>query len=219
LFVLDKTFNRVLAPQERIAEVLFGLIMVVTFTGSLSAAEANRESIRTMLTGAVGCCVAWGLIDAVLYLLSSLAEKRQNRMTLREVRRTLDLKKAQHLIRGALPSLIASLLQPAELETIRQRLLQLPEPPGRVHLTARDWFGALGVFLLVTLSTFPVVLPFIFMRDPVRATRTSHSIAMLMLFISGAAYGRCIDRSPWLIGIAMVLIGGVLIGLTLALGG
>jgi hypothetical protein len=35
-----KSTKHVLEPNERIAEVLFGLIMVLTFTGSLSVAEA-----------------------------------------------------------------------------------------------------------------------------------------------------------------------------------
>ena len=47
--------KRVLAADERIAEVLFGLIMVLTFTGSLSVADAGRDDIRAMLIGAIGC--------------------------------------------------------------------------------------------------------------------------------------------------------------------
>ncbi|HKB15545.1 MAG TPA: hypothetical protein VKF62_05735, partial [Planctomycetota bacterium] len=53
-----------LSPHERISEILFGLIMVLTFTGTLSAAEAGRSDVRTMLLGALGCNVAWGIIDA-----------------------------------------------------------------------------------------------------------------------------------------------------------
>ena len=51
--------RRVLDPAERISEVLFGLIMVLTFTGSLSIAEAGREDIRAMLIGALVCNIAW----------------------------------------------------------------------------------------------------------------------------------------------------------------
>ena len=47
--------KRVLEPMDHISEVLFGLIMVLTFTGSLSVAEAGRLEIRTMLIGALGC--------------------------------------------------------------------------------------------------------------------------------------------------------------------
>src|SRR5438045_2396201 len=66
--------KRVLEPIERLSEILFGLIMVLTFTGSLSVAEAGREDIRTMLIAALGCNFAWGIIDAVLYLMGNLAE-------------------------------------------------------------------------------------------------------------------------------------------------
>jgi hypothetical protein len=51
--------RRVLAPIDRVSEVLFGLIMVLTFTGSLSVAEAGRDDVRTMLIGALGCNLAW----------------------------------------------------------------------------------------------------------------------------------------------------------------
>ena len=67
--------KRVLDPIDRVSEVLFGLIMVLTFTGSLSVAEAGRDDVRTMLIGAVGCNVAWGVTRGlwVLEWLSSAA--------------------------------------------------------------------------------------------------------------------------------------------------
>ena len=46
--------RRVLDPVERLSEILFGLIMVLTFTGSLSVAEAGRDDVRAMLIGAIG---------------------------------------------------------------------------------------------------------------------------------------------------------------------
>src|SRR5512136_184044 len=117
-----KSSKRVLEPYDRISEVLFGLIMVLTFTGSLSIAEAGREDIRTMLIGALGCNLAWGIIDGVLYLMGCLAEKGKGLLALRAVRKATDPQKAQRLIAEALPPLVASILQPAELETLRQRL-------------------------------------------------------------------------------------------------
>ena len=46
--------KRFLDPLERSSEILFGLIMVLTFTGTLSAAEAGRAEVRAMLVGALG---------------------------------------------------------------------------------------------------------------------------------------------------------------------
>jgi VIT1/CCC1 family predicted Fe2+/Mn2+ transporter len=86
-------------------------------------------------------------------------------------------------------------------------------------MTKEDWRGAAGVFLLVFLSTFPVVIPFIVMRNAVPALRVSNAIAVAMLFMTGYTYGRLTGYRPIGTGIAMVLLGAVLVGLTMALGG
>src|SRR5215204_5800644 len=79
--------KRPLEPIDRVSEVLFGLIMVLTFTGSLSVAEAGHEDVRTMLIGALGCNLAWGVIDAVLYLMGCLSERAQGIRTVLAVRK------------------------------------------------------------------------------------------------------------------------------------
>src|SRR6188508_2080239 len=96
-----KPTKRVLDPIDRVSEVLFGLIMVLTFTGSLSVAESGREDVRAMLIGALGCNLAWGIIDAVLFLMGSLAEKGRGLTTLQAVRKATDSQHAQRLIADA----------------------------------------------------------------------------------------------------------------------
>jgi len=211
--------KRVLDPIDRVSEVLFGLIMVLTFTGSLSVAEAGRDDVRTMLIGALGCNVAWGIIDGLLYLMGCLAEKGRGLVTYLALRKTIDPQKGQRLIADALPPLLASILEPVDLEKIRRRLMQLPETPERGRLTRDEWLGSVGVFLVVFVSTFPVVLPFIFMRNVGPALRVSNAIAIVMLFLTGYAFGNITGRHPWLVGVGMVVVGSLLVGMTIALGG
>ena len=208
-----------LEPIDRISEVLFGLIMVLTFTGTLSVTGAVRAEVRQMLIGALGCNIAWGLIDAVFYLMGVLAEKGRNLQTFRAVRQTTEVGEAQELIGGALPPVVAAALQPAEYAALHERLNRLPEPPALAHLDKEDWLGAAGVFLLVFLTTFPVVIPFIFMHEIGPAMRVSNLVAIVMLAIAGASFGRITGRSPWLVGFGMVGFGGLLVALTIALGG
>ena len=211
--------KRALDPIDRVSEVLFGLIMVLTFTGSLSVYEAGREDVRTMLVGALGCNLAWGLIDGVFYLMGCLAEKGRDLATFRAVREAGDPGRAHRLIADALPPVVASVLEPAELEAMRLRLQELPQPPERARLDKDDGRGALGVFLLVFLSTFPVTIPFLVMRDPVPALRVSNAIAVVLLFAAGYAFGRLTGRQPVWVGTAMVVLGSILVGMTIALGG
>jgi hypothetical protein len=221
--VADEPFGsskRLLDPVDRTSEILFGLIMVMACTGSLSVAEAGRAEVRTMLLGALGCNLAWGIIDGVFYLMGCLGEKAGKLKVLHTVRSSAEPEEATRALAGALPPLVASVIQPAELEAIRLRLKALPEPPGGVLLSRDEWLGALGVFLLVFLSTFPVVVPFIFMKDVRLALRVSSAVAIVMLFLTGYGFGRSAGRpKPARTGMAMVVLGALLVGLTIALGG
>ena len=153
--------------------------------------------------------------------MGCLAEKGRGLLAFHAVRKATDPTEAQRLIADALPSPIASVLEPAELEAVSQRLKQLPKPPERAWLDKDDWLGAehSGVFLLVFLCTFPVVIPFIFMSNAGPALRVSNAIAVVMLFATGYAFGRMTGRHPWLVGLSMVVLGLILVGMTMALGG
>jgi hypothetical protein len=92
--------RRVLEPTERISEALFGLVIVLTFTCSFSVSQAGRAEVRAMLTGAIGCSLAWGIIDAVFYLLGSLSERGRNLVLLRRLRKAADADEAKGIIAG-----------------------------------------------------------------------------------------------------------------------
>jgi VIT1/CCC1 family predicted Fe2+/Mn2+ transporter len=211
--------RRVLDPSERSAEVLFGVIMVLTFTGSLSAATSGREEVRTMLIGAVGCNLAWGIVDAIMYLMGALSEKGRRAFLLGRVLGDEDANAADRVLADNLPPLVASVMTPEEIDSIRRRLAALPAPPRRARLTGEDWKGALGVFLLVFLSTFPIVIPFLVMREAMPALRVSNAIAIVLLYLAGQSAGRYAGFRGWTTGLAMVGIGVVLVAITMALGG
>lgn len=211
--------QRVLEPIERISEVLFGLIMVLTITCSFSIAEADHKNVRAMLLGALGCNLAWGIVDGFMYLMACLSSRGQNISKLKALRRSGTSEEAHKIIGDALPPLVMSVLTQPELESLGEKLKRLPGPPERPKLAKEDWVGALGVFLLVSLSTFPVVMPFLLVRDARMALRISNGIALLMLFASGCAFGRHAEHRPWRTGLWMVLIGTGLVAITMALGG
>jgi len=211
--------RRILEPTERFSEILFGLIMVLTFTGSLSVATSGREDVKEMLIGAIGCNLAWGIVDAIMYVMNSLAERGRHVVIFRRLKAERDPARARRAIADALPPVVAQVSTEEELESLRQRLTTLPEPPRHAGLNRGDLLAALAVFLLVFLSTFPVVLPFFLVSDAVRALRFSNAIAIFMLLVGGYEYGRYAGFRPWLAALVMVTIGLVLVAATIALGG
>ena len=211
--------ERVLDPVSRISEIIFGVLMALSFTGALNAATAGREEVRTVMLTALGCNLAWGLVDAVMYLVATMTERGRNRTLLQQVRAAAKPKDAYASIAEVLPGRLGEALGETGLEDIRRRLVALPEVPARVRLGKDDYAGAFGVFLLVVLSTFPVVLPFIFISELALAMRTSNAVALVMLFIGGYKLGKYAGGVAWKTGLAMAAVGAVLVSIIMALGG
>jgi hypothetical protein len=209
----------VLAPVDRVLEVLAGVIMVLTFTNVLSVSHVGKADVRAMLIGSLGCNLAWGIIDGIMYLMNSLATRGRELDAFRAIRAANDPYEAQRMLAAELPERFAAVLYPGELEPLFRRLRALPEPLARPRLTGDDWLGAFGIFGLVFFSTLPVVLPFLLVSRPALALRLSNLVAISLLFLTGYVFGRHTGHSPWRLGIVMVVIGCLLTGVAISLGG
>jgi VIT1/CCC1 family predicted Fe2+/Mn2+ transporter len=210
--------ERLLDPIDRISEILFGLIMAVTIVGSLAVATAGRADVRTAMGAALGCNLAWGMVDGVMYLVRTLTERTRNRSLARRIA-IAEPAAAQRLIEQALPPHVTAIVGPEELEGMRRRLLHVGAPDG-AGLAREDYLAAFGIFLLVVLATFPVVLPFMVIDDAVLAMNVSRAVTLAMLFAAGFALGRHAGHArPLASGALAAAFGALLIAAVKALGG
>lgn len=212
--------GRVLDPIDRNSEILFGLFMVLSFTGTLSVVTAGRDDVRTMLIAAIGCNAAWGFVDGVMYVLRNLVERGRRDAFGRAVRDAPTPQDAHRLIADEIGPAAAA-LGPDALERVRHwvRDRALALPAHRLRLQARDLRGAVGVFVLVFASTFPVVLPFVFFTDLRTAMRVSAAVAIAMLYVCGHGWGRYAGINPARTGLVMVVLGALIEAVVIALGG
>ncbi|HSP06414.1 MAG TPA: VIT1/CCC1 transporter family protein [Acidobacteriota bacterium] len=209
-----------LGAVDRINEVLFGLIMVLTFTCSISAATAGHEQLSTILWSALGCNVAWGFVDSFMYLFSVLLERGEMFANVRSIRNATTEATAGEALKEALPPFMWELLKNEHITYLNAEIRKLPEPPAKIFLTRHDLRQAVLIFLLVFLSTFPVTLPFLlFHQEVLVAMRLSNGIALVLLFFTGVYLGKQTGRRKLLTGLAFALIGFVLVSVTMALGG
>ena len=217
---LGGTRRNILEPADRIAEVMFGLIMALTFTGSLSISYAGRNDVRAMLIGALGCNLAWGLIDGIFYVMVTFADRGGDTRAIQAMRAASDPAHARKLLADTLPDEVSAVLTDEQLERVRVRLAEAPASGARERLGLRDFLAALAVCALVFCSTLPIALPFLLIEGVQPAMRASNAIAIAMLFVAGLLYGRTVGgRRPWLVGLTMVLLGCLLVAMTIALGG
>lgn len=213
------TRRGLLDPLDRFSEIFFGLLMALTFTCTISVAEAGRADVRTLLVAALGCNLAWGFVDAVMYVIARSAERIRNfelgKLILAAPDRTMA---RSHLMEG-MPEPFDSLMDDESLDRVIDRIQERRSAAARTLITRDDVKGAVGVFFLVVLSTFPVVLPFLF-TDRVRlAMRLSNASAIFLLFVLGVSIARYSKQKTLWLSLGMVGIGVVLTLTTIALGG
>jgi len=218
--VIDKVVREpVLSPVDRVSELLFGLFMALTFVGAVSVTDSGREEVRSMFAAALGCNLAWGLVDAVMYLVRTVTDRGRSLTLVRSVRAAADAETGRRIIERALSRDVAGLVSSREVEAIRGRIVALTSLPARPGLHRGDLLAALAIFLIVVASTFPVVLPFALIADVGTAKNISRAIALAMLFFGGLALGRYAGYGSWKVGFMMAGLGTALVLAINALGG
>ena len=208
-----------LNTMDRVSEILFGIIMTLTFTCSIGIANAKNTEIRQLIIAAISCNIAWGLVDAIGYLVSTIVQRSRNKTILNSVLTTSDADKARKYISDSLPPSIASVLGAGELEQIRKKLAKLPGSALQVRLRTRDLKRSVMIFLLMFISAFPIVIPFIFIRDTQLALRISNMVAIVLMFLCGWSLAKYVGSNKWLMSFGLTLVGIILVLITIALGG
>jgi hypothetical protein len=221
--VRSSVVDRYLDPATSMGEVLFGLIMTLTFTlgAGLTVHEEGREGARQLLIATIGCNIAWGVIDGVFHVLGQLFERGRRRRVAELVRRVADDGEATELVARELDDIIVRVMSQKERQGLYARIVQYVREgdlPGN-RVTRQDLAGAVASFALVFFSSLPAALPFLFIDDPRLALRVSNAILLGLLFWVGVSFARYTTSRPVLTGLAFLLLGAALVVMAIALGG
>ncbi len=204
-------------------EILFGLIMTLTFTlaAGIVIEEEGRAGAREMLLGILGCNLAWGIIDGVLYVLGQVFERGRIRRIGFHLRGATSDEDARRMVAEELDEVLEPMTdEPARrslYDSIVERVRRVPAAPNPV--TREDVLGGLAAGWVVFACSFPAVLPFLFLDDPRFALRVSNMILIGLLFYVGWRAALHTLVRPWLAGLTFMLIGVLLVALAIPLGG
>lgn len=217
-------FARHLDPASRMLEILFGLIMTLTFTlgAGLMLQEEGREGARQMLIATAGCNLAWGIIDGVFYVLGQVFERGRLRRVVLGVKRAMLDDEAHGLVAGELDETLEPVTEESERHGLYRaiaRRVRSAEIPEHVKLRRADLLGALASGWLVFICSFPAALPFLFIDEPHVALRISNGLLLVMLFVVGYRAARHTMAKPWVTGAVFMLAGLALVVAAIALGG
>ena len=215
--------HRYLDPSTSLAEILFGLIMTLTFTlgAGLMIEDEGKAGARELLIAVIGCNVAWGIIDAALYLVGQLFDRGRLQRIGLAIKRATHRADAVTLIAEELNPLLGGLLSPRETEALYERIVDnvARKAEKRNSITREDWLGAVVSFFLVVISSIPAAIPFLLIDDARFALRVSNVVLIALLFFTGYWWARYTVSRPWIAGVAFLFIGSALVVAAIALGG
>ena len=216
---------RYLDPASSLSEVLFGLIMTLTFTlgAGIIIQDEGREGARQLLIALIGCNIAWGVIDAALYITGILFDRgRLNRLA-QAVNEAPDERSAVTLIASELDELLENVTDASDREALYRRIASnLRTRAGESispEIGKADLLGAFTSFWLVVLASAPAAIPFLMFDDAYLALRISNAVLLGILFATGYWWARYTLGKPWIVGFGFLLGGIVLVAIAIALGG
>jgi VIT1/CCC1 family predicted Fe2+/Mn2+ transporter len=215
-------FTRHLSSGERLGELLFGLIMTLTFTLTAGfVVGSDREAVRELLVATIGCNIAWGIIDGGLLILGRAFDRGRNARIGRAIRSTPDEAAAAAVVAGELDEYLGEVATPESRNRLYREIVERVRgsEPRRPGIPREDWLAAIGAFWLVVVASIPAALPFVFIDEPWRAIRVSNLILLALFFVIGWRWATYTTVRPWHAAVALTLFGVAMVGTAIALGG
>jgi hypothetical protein len=212
--------QRYFSAENRLAEIICGLVMVLTFTATTGAAFEGTTP-HALLLAVLGCNIAWGIVDAVTYVLGNLMNRGVRARLLRILKKSPNHHEASTVVNRRLEELLGDLLTDSQRAQVHDWIIenaQHQEPPT-TRLKREDLYMALACFLIVFGATLPVLVPFLLIRNEVVALRVSNGLALAMLFAVGWRWAAIVNANRWKTGLALLALGVVLVVILIALGG
>ena len=210
-----------LNPPDALAEVTCGLVMTLTFilTAGHYAVNAANPS-RMLLKAALGCTLAWGIIDGMLYVMSDLYKRERRNQLLAKLRSSPADARAD--LQDKIGDSVGELTS-AEMITLVDALARvgtrLETQP--VKFTGAN-FRAMTTSIVCNIAALiPAALPFLVLRGAEwrTALRASNGMVVAMMFGVGYAWGKSSGFRPLRTGLILVAIGLAMVGIAVLLGG
>ena len=213
---------RHLSAGERLGELLFGLIMTLTFTLTAGFVVGDgKDAVRELLIATIGCNIAWGIIDAGLLILGRVFDRGRAARIGRAIRGTVDEPHAIAAVGAEMDEFLESVTTPQARQGLYRHIVeQVKATPGqRAGVRGGDWLAALGVFWLVVFASIPAALPFVFIDEPWMALRVSNAILIALFALIGYQWAGYTTIRPLRAATTLTLFGMAMVLAAIALGG
>lgn len=220
LTFMQNPLRKYVPPSDRFAEILCGLIMLLTFTLAGGVMEMSPDEL---VLGAVSCALAWGVIDGAIFMLNSLFQRGRQARLVSEVR-AMDRDQAVALLRSWFDSTYEKIISQKMREEVYNDIFDVARnsQPLRPWFTRNEVYGGLGLLAIEAICSIPAILPLIILEDDMNALRISNLLLLATMAVIGyywAGWSGWQGAMRFVIAGFVLALGLLMVGVAILMGG
>lgn len=193
-------------------EAAFAVIMVIIINGEVALSNLDSGFLYIVAAN-LSACLAWGIIDGLIYAFSNSIERNEVRNKLLALKASARSTDALRAVEAELEDTFVDGFTKEGKEAIAGDIVHhvndayLGEPQA---FCRKDWMGMLSIVGIYLSIGFLFALPFLIVPDKVTAWFISNGFGVAWLFWYGTRLGRLVGKRGWLLG---ALLAGVAIAI------
>ncbi len=208
--------SKYLSYADRTGEIAFAVMMVIIINGYVALTDLNSGFIYIVAVN-LGACATWGIIDGLIYAVSSSIERNNVRNKLLQLKSAVNGENVLDRVKSSLTDTFLADLDDEGKEAVARDIIahvphsSLGESKALTTDEVMGWLSIIGIYLFVG---FMLALPFLILHDKVLAWFISNIVGVSWLFWYGRQLGKVSGKNRLLFGVLMASIAIVFLALS-----
>jgi VIT1/CCC1 family predicted Fe2+/Mn2+ transporter len=200
--------SKYLSYADRTGEIAFAVIMVVIINGYVALSQLNTGFVYIVAVN-IGACLAWGIIDGLIYTISSSIERNTAINKLATLKKAVNKPDILNTVKNSLDDTFLTGFDKKGKEAIaREIVTHVPNVTFEENkaFTKKEILGGLSIVVIYLTVGFLLALPFLVLHDKVLAWFISNGFGVGWLFWYGMQLGKAVGKNRWVFGVLLAVL-------------
>lgn len=201
-------FSKYLSYADRTGEIAFAVIMVIIINGYVALSELNTGFVYIVAVN-LGACLSWGIIDGLIYAISSSIERNNVHSKLNRLKSCVNCESSLETVKKSLDDTFLEGFDQDGKEAIAKEIINhisnasLGENKVITRNEVMGWLSIIGIYLVVG---FLLALPFLILPTKILAWLISNVAGVAWVTWYGVQLGKSAGKNRWLLGALMAVV-------------
>lgn len=201
--------SKYLSYTDRTGEIAFAVLMVIIINGYVALSDLNSGFVYIVAVN-LGACFGWGMIDGLVYAISSSIDRNNIRNKLIKLKECVTCRQSlDKVVENFDDTFLASFDNEGKKAVAKEIIQHVPEATlGENKLLTRaelmGWLSIIGIYLTVGLL---MALPFLVLPDKLMAWLISNGLGVAWVAWYGVQLGKAAGKNRWLLGSILAVVG------------